>query len=340
MSVLVAAIALSACGSSGSSSSSSSGSTSASGGGSSEGGKSFSIAYFNPLASNPYIGAFTEGVEKAAEEHGANLTVTDANGDPGQQASQIQTSTGTGNYDGFVIIPITPAAVPAITKAHDQGILTVCAINICGNNPVATTNESPDVITSQLYINIPKQEEMLVEATSKACEGLNPCNVVYIPGNPLDSRTSTRTKLLSEGLAKNPSIKLLSDEQSGESNVAKAQDAASNLLATYPEMNVMVCDSDQCAIGAETALKKAGKLGKIQLIGASGSEEGVEAVKSGAWFADAFPEPINQYGEEITTTLIEALEEKKVPAAIEAKSEPPILYKDNVSEFESSWSAR
>jgi ribose transport system substrate-binding protein len=342
--VLIAAIALSACGSSGGDSTgeatTSNGGSSSTAANSGGGEQSFSIAYFSPLASNAYIAAFGKGLEEAAAELGAEVTVYNANGDPGQQASQIAAATTAGDFDGFVIIPITPAVIPSLTKAHGQGILTVCAINICGKDPVAVKNENPDVVTTQFAISIAEQQEMQVEAIVKACEGIDPCNIVYIPGNTLDPRTSTRIKLLEEGIAEHPSINLLSDEQSGESNVAKAQNAASNLLATYPEMEVMVCDTDQCGLGAETALKGAGKLEKIKLISGGGAEEAIEKVESGAWYADSYPELPGRSAKESTTALVEALEGKTVPATILAKSEPRVLYQDNVSGFEADWSAR
>jgi ABC-type sugar transport system substrate-binding protein len=336
---LVAALSLAACGSSGGSSSSS-GTTEGGTEAGAESGKSFSLAYFSPIESNPYILAFGKGVEKAAEARGSKVTTYDANGDPGQQASQIQTATSAGNFDGFVLVSITPAALPAVTKAHGEGITTVCAITICGNNPIATENENADVVASQLVINIPEQEELQAEAIVKACEGTNPCNVVYIPGTLVDPRTTARIEHLKEDLAEHSEIKLLSTEQSGEDNVAKAQDAASNLLATYPEMNVLACSSDQCSLGAETALKKAGKVDKVKLVSATGSEQGAEEVADGTWFADAFPETIVTYAEEATNALLDSLEGKEVPTTITAKFQPPVLYKDNASSFEADWSAR
>jgi ABC-type sugar transport system substrate-binding protein len=221
-----------------------------------------------------------------------------------------------------------------------EGITTVCAITICGEDPTAIKNENPQIVASQFVIDIPEQEEFQADAIVKACEGIDPCGVVYIPGTLVDPRTMARIEHLEANLAGDPMVKLLSTEQSGEDNVAKAQDAASNLLAAYPELDVIACSTDQCGLGAETALKKAGKLGQVKLLAATGSEEGVERVASGAWFADAFPEPVVRYAEEATRVLIEALEGKKVPVTIPAKFDPPILYEGNASSFEPDWSSR
>ena len=332
---LVIAIVIAGCGSSGDGGA---GSTDAASRPATDG--EFAIAYFSPIASNPYIAAFGRGAEGAAEAAGVKLTTYDANGDPGQQAGQIETAAAAGDFDGFLLIPITPAALPALAKAKAAAITSVCAITICGDDPTAIENEDPEIVASQFVIDIPEQEEFQAEAIVKACEGTDPCNVVYIPGTLVDPRTKARIEHLEANLADHPQVKLLSTEQSGEDNVAKAQDAASNLLAAYPDLDVIACSTDQCGLGAETALKKAGKLGQVKLLAATGSEEGVERVAAGAWFADAFPEPVVRYAEEATQALIEALKGKKVPATITAKFEPPVLYEENAHSFQPDWSSR
>jgi ABC-type sugar transport system substrate-binding protein len=331
--VLLGALALTACG--GSSGGDSTAATSSPSG---SGGSSHSIAYFSPLESNSYAQGFTEGVKAAGAKLGVEVTVFDANGDSGQQASQIQTATSSGDYDGFLITPITPAAIPAITKAKSAGIVSACGFLICGSDPTSAENADPDVVVSQLAVSIPEQMTILAEVVSKACEGTDPCEVVYVPGTLVDPRTSARIEDLEKELKKYPEVVLKSTEQAGEDNVAKAQDAVGNLLAAYPNLDVIACSGDQCAQGAETALQKAGKLGTVKLIGEAGSKIGAERVAAGKWFADSCPELVTTFGEEMTEVLVEALEGKKVPATVPAKCKPPYLTKENAAEFEAQWS--
>jgi ribose transport system substrate-binding protein len=62
--------------------------------------------------------------------------------------------------------------------------------------------------------------------------------------------------------------------------LAAAQDA----LSAHPDVNLII-GSSQAIEGAQLALKRAGKLRKVKLIGNGGSCQAIQGVRSGNWFA-------------------------------------------------------
>ena len=137
----------------------------------------------------------------------------------------------------------------------------------------------------------------------QACKGLNPCNVAYLEGFkslPLDN---ARTAAVKKELATASNVKLVADVEGGYTQ-ASGLKAAQDVLQAHSDVNVII-GSSQAIEGAQQAVKKAGKTGKIKLIGNGGSCQAVAGVKSGAWFATyALPETTS--GFKATQLAIEA----------------------------------
>jgi ABC-type sugar transport system substrate-binding protein len=92
-------------------------------------------------------------------------------------------------------------------------------------------------------------------------------------------------------------------------------------------VNVII-GSSQAIEGAQQAVKKAGKTGKIKLIGNGGSCQAVAGVKSGAWFATyALPETTS--GFKATELAIQAGNGQKIPTSFNVDTlANPLLTKD------------
>ena len=117
-----------------------------------------------------------------------------------------------------------------------------------------------------------------------ACAKLNPCNVVYEPGDNTLPAEVVRTGAFNAYLKKHPNIKVLAEQQ-GQYLAGPGRAAMQNMLEAHPDINVAASSGDQMTAGMAQAVKAAGDSGKVKLIGNGASVPGVAAVKAGQWYA-------------------------------------------------------
>jgi ABC-type sugar transport system substrate-binding protein len=104
---------------------------------------------------------------------------------------------------------------------------------------------------------------------------------------------------------------------------------------------VFLSAADTQALAVVPALKQAGKLDQVKLLGNGGSRLGAKAVADGTMFATAGNWP-HQQGEIAGKMLIQAVNGETVdPSEVDAIriDEPRIVTKDNVSQFKPEWGA-
>ena len=101
--------------------------------------------------------------------------------------------------------------------------------------------------------------------------------------------------------------------QSGEWEMAKANQVAAALLGEHPELKAFLCANDNMALGAVAARKAAGKEGTVRIVGFDDISAVAELVKAGQVLATA-----DQHAGELAVFgiefALEALEKKSPPA--------------------------
>jgi ribose transport system substrate-binding protein len=300
--------------------------------------KHFQIAYFSPIQANSYVQGIDAGIKSTLQKNGASLTVFDANDNPAQQIAQIESATAQHKYNGFIVFPIAPV-VPAVTKAIKSGVKVVCVLTICGQDPTATHNDMPGLLTTQESVSIPQEAQDQAEAVGLACKGVATCQVADIPGLLNSPLTTARVKNFLADVKKYPNVDVVTASQSGNDQVSQSTTVTRNLLVKYPGLDVIACSGDQCAQGAQIALTSDGKLSGVKIIGAEGSTIGVARVSQGTWFADSGPEAPSAAGALVTKALITALNGRKAPSFINGNAGlPKVLLKSNASHFKAQWS--
>ena len=101
--------------------------------------------------------------------------------------------------------------------------------------------------------------------------------------------------------------------QSGEWEMAKANQVAAALLGEHPELKAFLCANDNMALGAVAARKAAGKEGTVRIVGFDDISAVAELVKAGQVLATA-----DQHAGELAVFgiefALEALEKRSPPA--------------------------
>ena len=212
----------------------------------------------------------------AMKEHPAvksgevELTVFDGNYNALTQQNQFDTMI-TQKYDAIIFAPIdVDAGAAAVEAAHKAGIPVI------GSN----TRVNSDLLTS--YIGSDDTKSGYMEAKivldKMGCKG----NVVIIEGPIGQSAQIQRLEGNQKALAECPDVKVL-EMQTANWSRAEAQTLMENWLTAHPgQIDGVIGQNDEMALGAIEAIKAAGlKVEDFPIAGIDGVTDALTAVKAG-----------------------------------------------------------
>lgn len=212
----------------------------------------------------------------ALEQHPAvksgevELTVFDGRYDALVQQEQFNTMI-TQKFDAIIFVPIDiEAGATAVQAAHEAGIPVI------GSN----TRVNSDLLTS--YVGSDDTVSGYMEAKNVldkiGCKG----NVVILEGPIGQSAQISRLEGNKKALAECPDVKVLEDQTANWSR-AEAQTLMENWLTAHPgEINGVIGQNDEMALGAIEAIKAANlKVSDFTIAGIDGITDALRAVKEG-----------------------------------------------------------
>jgi ribose transport system substrate-binding protein len=180
--------------------------------------------------------------------------------------------------------------------------------------------------------------ERMGKLTVKACEGIDPCRVVYfygIKGIPLDEALKAG---FDEVIKENPAIKVVAEAEGKYLGPDEGMKAMQTVLTSTPDFDVVV-GSDQSLQGAQTALEDAGKLDKVALIGLGGSEAAIQGIKDGKWFGGVYGAPGTE-GRLAMEGLLDALQNGTDVGGVDPLTTLPdegLMTQENIDKFQPEW---
>ena len=206
----------------------------------------------------------------AVKNGSAEITVFDGNYDPNVQNDQFDTMI-TGKYDAIIFVPIDIVAGAAgVQKAHDAKIPVIGSNTRVNSDLLTAYIGSDDVIAGQL-----EAEAVINKMGGKG-------NVVIIEGPIGQSAEIERLKGNQIVLQKNPGIKLLEKKTANWSR-AEALSLMEDWLTAHPgQIQGVIGQNDEEALGAVQAIKAA-KLNvkDFGIAGIDGVTDALLAVKAG-----------------------------------------------------------
>ena len=279
------------------------------------------VGFANNSDTYNYCAKFRTYLKEMAEAKGIDITVTDAGGDTNVQNGQI---------DDFIVQNVN--VVSAISNDLDGSIPALEAAKSAGLPYISflTTVSGGDDYEGYIYVGSPNydagkaQGEYLREAFPEGA------SILYFTGAPNDQQYIDRKQGLADAL-KDSNITIL-----GEYNVENAKDlgmsTADDCPLSYDSFDAIVCQNDDAALGVVEALKSAGKLDSIQVLGVDGSDDALESIKNGEMTMTSLQDAKAQA--EAGTQIFEDLKNGKDPADIEDVSIPfKIVTAENVDEY-------
>ncbi len=217
----------------------------------------------------------------AAEFPNVEYTCLDGQAQPETQISQIEGFITKG-VDAIIISPADAnALIPAVQQAVDAGIPVICC----------SSNIEQDV--GQVWCGSGNENggKMLAEYICEEIGGKG--NVVLFRGPMGHFAEIGRTTGVEEVLANYPDVNLIYD-QTGNWSREEGMSLMENWLQTGEQIDGVMAENDEMALGALVAIEAAGKLGEIKVCGLDAIKDALDSVKAGVMDATVFQDSVGQ----------------------------------------------
>ena len=296
------------------------------------------ITLINQGSGQPYIAAYKNCFEKAEKDLNIKVNLVDGGWDANQQANAIQNAISSG-ADGIVISPVDPSAVCTyVDEALDAGI-EVCALTTQIGTGDAEDPVYPETVGLVGHI----ETEVGRTAMDIAAEALDRSGkIAIIEGTPGMSDTEGRKKGIDEENKEYPDIEVVS-RVCGEWVLDKAYTAMQNIIQSNPEVELVICHSDNMAVGAAKALEDADMTDKVKIVGIGGSKDALDLIKKGEIYGTIMyvPETEAYTALEATAKVVRGEAEKEtfynvqdLPLFAETGD---VCTQENVDKFTAEW---
>ncbi len=295
------------------------------------------VAYLSASSANTWLAASKVKMDEVAAANGITITEFDAQFNADTQTAQLQDAIASGQYQGFIVSALNGVGLlPDLQAAAADGVKIVALNQIIGPALDTADPQDPAIVASVLAPPL-RSGQRMGELTLKACEGVDPCNVVYfygIKGIPLDVALKQG---FDEVTAANPAITVVNEGEGKYLGPDVAMTAMQDIITATPDFNVVV-GSDQAIQGVALALGDAGISG-VKLIGLGGSTPAIEGIKAGTWFGGVMGAPATE-GQLAMEAMVQALADGTAAGGIDPLTTLPdegLITAENVDKFTPEW---
>jgi len=231
------------------------------------------IAIITVDPSNPYWKAEIDTAEAEVKKAGYQSTTSAHENDPAQQNTLIETAIND-KVAGVILDPAgADESVAAVQKLVDANIPVVLV-----NAEIAKTG----LAKSQIVSNNAQGATAGAEAWAEAMGYKG--TYVELLGKPSDNNAQVRSDGYKGVISQYPDLKLLGQEIANWDR-QEGQQKMEALLSKNPDVNGVIAGNDEMALGAINALKEAGKLAQVKVLGFDGNQDAVNAVQNGEMVA-------------------------------------------------------
>ncbi|MGA4994817.1 D-ribose ABC transporter substrate-binding protein [Nonomuraea bangladeshensis] len=270
LSLTIGCAALTACGGSGGEQPATS--ASASGGASAAGGL---IAIITPSHDNPFFKAEADAAKAQAEKLGYQTSVASHDDDPNKQSELIDAAISRQAKAIILDNAGADASIGPVRKATDGGIpvfLIDREINATG------------IAKAQIVSNNAQGAQLAAQSFVEAMK--NKGNYVELVGKESDTNASVRSKGFADVISQYPDLKQVAKE-SANWDQQEAFTKMETIIQKNRDIQGVIAGNDTMALGAVAALKAAGLLDKVTVVGFDGSPDAIAAIKAGEMHATA-----------------------------------------------------
>jgi ribose transport system substrate-binding protein len=286
-----------------------------------KGPKTYTIGVANFTLGAAYFIGMSKAVQEEASTVGnVKVRVTDANGDATKLTTDVQNLISQ-KVDGIVISGGPLEAAPAALTAAKQANIPVVMVDRKLGGGDYSSWIGPDNAT------IGKQDGQYI---NDRLQGKG--TVAIIRGGPADNTIgSGRTNGMLDVLKASPGIKTITAPDFGDWGTDGGVKVAENLLAKYPDLNAIFCENDSMCLGAQKAVKDAGRTDKIFLAAVDGQKEALKQILDGTNYGVTGLNNSDKIGRMGFHRIVDILDGKQVEKDTVVPS--PQITKDNAEQF-------
>lgn len=288
--------------STGSSNTSASASTASTGGG---GASKGTIGVSLLTSTNPFFSDMGRAIVEEAKANNMTATIVSAEYDPAKQKDQVNDFI-VKKVSAIVLNPADSKSIGTAIKAANEAGIPVFTADI------ASLSKDAKVVSHIATDNFSGGKL----AATAMIEALGGKGKVAILDHPEAESVIQRTKGFEEVIkahnAKGPGKITVVVKLPGGGEKDKSFKAAEDILQSHPDLAGIFAINDPSALGAVAALEKAGKSGKVKVIGFDGNAEGKQAIKDGKIYADPVQSP-DEIGRKTVQSIVKYTAGEDVP---------------------------
>lgn len=249
------------------------------------------------LGNNLFQTLIRDGMGKHVRTlNGVTLQVEDAGGDVNRQIDQIRNFIASG-VSAIVIDPADSSAAPGMSKLAASARIPLVYVNIEPDN----IDKLPP---KQAFVGSDEHESGTIQAR-EICRLLGgKGKVAVMVGDLVTQAARQRTQDVHDVMATEPCKGItIAEEQVANWTRVDASNLALNWMSSGLDLNGIIANNDEMALGAAMAVKTAGKAGKIAVGGIDATSDGLRAIEKGDINVTVFQDAAGQGRLAIDTAL-------------------------------------
>jgi ribose transport system substrate-binding protein len=284
------------------------------------GAKTHKIGMANFMLGAPYFIGISKTVERAGQRDGNTVSVTDAKADAAALTADVEDLLAKG-VDGIIISGGPLEAAPAALNAIKQKGIPVVLVDRKFQSGEYTSWVGPDNEA------IGRQDG---EYVAEQLGGRG--KVAIIRGGPADNSIGlARTEGFRSVIEGESGIEVVTAPDFGEWSSDGGLRVMENLLAKNKDIRAVFCENDSMCLGAQKAIKDAGRSDQIIIAGVDGQKEALAEIRRGGNYVVTGLNDAVTMGDAAYARLIEILDGQDAEQDTVVPS--PQITKDNVDEY-------
>ncbi len=230
------------------------------------------ISFIVKDMTNPYYARMGDGAHRAAEELGVNLTWVSAqfNGDIEGQIGVVENEI-IKSPDAIVLVPMNATAlIPKILEANNAGIPVI----------TADTRAEEGLAQIETFVGLDEKQSFMGMAEYVVEQLGGTGKVAILEGFRGSSTAELRLEGMIEVFGAAEGIEIVASI-SADWDQEKGLKASEDILQAHPDVDAIIGSNDLMALGAVQAVKSAGKLDQVLIVGDDAIPSALAALRSG-----------------------------------------------------------
>jgi erythritol transport system substrate-binding protein len=278
------------------------------------------ISIITPSADNPFFKAEADAADAKAKELGYKTSVASHDDDPNKQSELIDAAISRKAKAIVLDNAGADASIGPVRKAKEAGIpvfLIDREINATG------------IATAQIVSNNAQGASLGAQDFVKALDGKG--KYVELVGKESDTNAGVRSKGYNDVISQYPDLKKVA-QQSANWDQQEAFTKMETILQRNRDIDGVIAGNDTMALGAVAALKSAGLLDKVKVVGFDGSPDAISAIKKDQMVATVL-QPAALIAEMAVEQADEFVKNGKASKPEKQSIDCELVTKDNADEF-------